>query len=163
TFGSIDEHGIYVSNSGDRPVIRGNHSHDNRANGIHMNGDESQGGDGLISNALIEENVIHGNGVGGGSGINCDGVTDSVIRNNLLDDNYASGISLYRIDAAAGSTSNLVINNTIYHDTATTRWAINISGGSTGNTLRNNILYTTHSFRGVITIDPASRAGFSSD
>ncbi|HYB99873.1 MAG TPA: right-handed parallel beta-helix repeat-containing protein [Candidatus Limnocylindrales bacterium] len=163
TFGSVDEHGIYVSNSGDRPVIRGNHSRDNRANGIHMNGDESQGGDGLISNALVEMNVIHGNGIGGGSGINCDGVTDSVIRNNLLYDNHASGISLYRIDAAAGSSDNLVVNNTIYHDTPSTRWAINISGGSTGNTVRNNILYTTHSFRGVITIDPSSRPGFSSD
>ena len=37
------EHGIYVSNSGDRPVIRGNHLHDNHANGIHMNGDAEPG------------------------------------------------------------------------------------------------------------------------
>src|SRR4029453_7405840 len=26
TYGSVDEHGIYVSNSGDRPIIRRNHS-----------------------------------------------------------------------------------------------------------------------------------------
>ena len=44
-----------------------------------MNGDESQGGDGMISGALVERNVIYGNGVGGGSGINMDGVTDSVV------------------------------------------------------------------------------------
>jgi hypothetical protein len=161
TYGSIDEHGIYVSNSGDRPVIRGNHTHDNNANGIHMNGDESQGGDGLISEALVEDNVIHGNGNAGGSGINMDGVTDSVVRNNLLYDNHASGISLYRIDGAAGSTGNLVINNTIL-SASDGRWCINIID-SPNNTLRNNILYTYHSFRGVIVIDAASAPGFSSD
>jgi hypothetical protein len=161
TYGSIDEHGIYVSNSGDRPVIRGNHSHDNNANGIHMNGDESQGGDGLISEALVEDNVIHGNGVGGGSGINMDGVTDSVVRNNLLYDNHASGISMYRIDGATGSTGNLVINNTIL-SASDGRWCINVSD-SPNNTIRNNILYTYHSFRGVIVIDGPSATGFSSD
>src|SRR5262249_49839704 len=83
------QHGIYVSNSGDRPVIRGNLVYDNHANGIHMNGDESQGGDGTISEALVERNVIHGNGAAGGSGINMDGVVDSVVRNNLLYDNHA--------------------------------------------------------------------------
>ena len=34
--------------------IRRNHVWDNRANGIHMNGDVSQGGDGIISGALVE-------------------------------------------------------------------------------------------------------------
>ncbi len=161
TWGSVDEHGIYVSNSGDRPVIRGNHSHDNNANGIHMNGDESQGGDGTISDALVEGNVIHGNGSAGGSGINMDGVTDSVVRNNLLYDNHASGISMYRIDGATGSTGNLVINNTVIN-ASDGRWCINVSE-SPNNTLRNNILYTYHSFRGVIVIDAASATGFSSD
>ena len=42
-----------------------------------MNGDVSQGGDGIISGALVEENIIYDNGVGGGSGINCDGVQNS--------------------------------------------------------------------------------------
>ncbi|HYD48400.1 MAG TPA: right-handed parallel beta-helix repeat-containing protein [Terriglobales bacterium] len=162
THHSVLEHGIYVSNSGDRPVIRNNHSYDNYANGIHMNGDESQGGDGVISNALVENNIIHGNGTGGGSGINMDGVSNSIVRNNLLYDNHASGISLYRIDGATGSRNNLVINNTIIN-ASNARWCINISGGSTGNTLRNNILYNLHSFRGVITIDSASRSGFTSD
>jgi parallel beta-helix repeat protein len=162
TYDSIDEHGIYVSNSGDRPIIRGNLVYDNHGNGIHMNGDESQGGDGTISDALVEANIIYGNGVGGGSGINMDGVSESVIRNNLLYDNHASGISLYRIDGATGAKDNLVINNTIIN-ASNARWCINISNGSTGNTLRNNILYNYHSFRGVITIDSSSRPGFSSD
>ena len=41
TSGSCEEHGIYVSNSGDRPRIAGNVVFDNNANGIHMNGDAS--------------------------------------------------------------------------------------------------------------------------
>jgi Right handed beta helix region len=156
------EHGIYVSNSGDRPIIRGNLVHDNHANGIHMNGDESQGGDGVISDALVERNVVYGNGAGGGSGINMDGVADSVVQNNLLYDNHASGISLYRIDGATGATGNLVVNNTIVN-AADGRWCINVNGGSTGNHVLNNVLYDYHAFRGAITLDAASRPGFVSD
>lgn len=162
THHSVAEHGIYVSNSGDRPILRGNHSHDNFANGIHMNGDASLGGDGVISNALVERNVIHGNGTGGGSGINMDGVVNSVVRNNLLYDNHASGVSLYRIDGGAGSSGNLVVNNTIVN-ASNGRWCVNITDGSTGNRVVNNALYNLHSFRGAITIDSASRPGFTSD
>ncbi len=162
THHSVAEHGIYVSNSGDRPIIRGNISHHNYANGIHMNGDASQGEDGIISEALVEANIIYENGTAGGSGINMDGVSNSVVRNNLLYDNHASGISLYQIDGATGSTGNLVINNTIVN-AANARWCLNINNGSSGNTVRNNVLYNYHSFRGVITIDASSRPGFSSD
>src|SRR5204863_8725469 len=84
--------------------------------GIHMNGDRNfTPGDGIISFALVEKNVIYENGAppGGGSGINCDGVSDSVIINNLLYNNHASGISLYAIDGAEGSSRNRVYNNTI--------------------------------------------------
>jgi parallel beta-helix repeat protein len=41
--GSVLEHGIYVSNSGDRPIVRYNHIFNNRANGIHLNGDIDTG------------------------------------------------------------------------------------------------------------------------
>jgi hypothetical protein len=159
---SIAEHGIYASNSGDRPVLRNNVLHDNRANGIHINSDASQGGDGIIANALVEGNVIYGNGVGGGSGINMDGVINSVVRNNLLYDNHASGISLYRIDGAVGASGNVVVNNTIIN-ASNGRWCVNISDGSINNHVRNNILYNFHSFRGAITVDDASRPGLVSD
>ncbi len=165
---SVAEHGIYFSNSADRPTIRRNTSFLNRANGIHMNGDLSINcgavttTDGIIRNAVVERNVIYSNGSGGGSGINCDGVSDSIIRNNLIYDALASGISLYQIDAGGPSQNNLVVNNTIIQS-ATGRWAINIVGGSTGNTLRNNILFTNHAFRGAIVIDAASRMGFTSN
>lgn len=156
------EHGIYVSNSADRPLVRSNHLHHNHANGLHMNGDASLGGDGLIEEAVVEGNVIHGNGAGGGSGINLDGGVRARIRNNLLYDNHASGISLYRIDGGAPSTGNRVVNNTVVMaDDA--RWGINIRDGSTGNTVRNNIVYNLHGFRGSISADADSLAGLDSD
>jgi len=159
---STDEHGIYFSNSADHPIIRKNICHHNRANGIHMNGDESMGGDGLITDARVEANIIYENGTGGGSGINCDGVAESVIFNNLLYMNHSSGISLYRIDASAGSYHDKIFNNTIVNaDDA--RWCININTGSTGDTLYNNILINLHSWRGSISIDSSSTAGFFSD
>ena len=159
---SVQEHGIYVSNSADRPTIRGNTSWGNYGNGIHMNGDVSLGGDGIISGALVENNVIYDNGRGGGSGINADGVQNSVFQNNLLYGNHASGMSLYRIDGGGGSSGNLVVNNTII-GAADSRWALNINTGSVNNTVLNNVLYTHHSVRGSITISPDSLAGFTSD
>ncbi len=162
TSNSVIEHGIYVSNSGDRPVIRNNMIWSNNANGIHMNGDLSAGGDGVISQALVEKNVIFDNGRAGGSGINMDGVQSSVIRNNLLYNNHASGISLYRIDGGQPSIGNQVLNNTVIV-ASDGRWALNIRNGSTGNVVRNNIFFNYHSFRGSITIDAAALSGFSSD
>jgi hypothetical protein len=159
---SVAEHGIYVSNSGDRPVIRRNHVWGNFANGIHMNGDLGQGGDGVISGAVVEGNVIHGNGRGGGSGINGDGVQASRIVNNILYDNHASGISLYRIDGGQPARNNLVAHNTIVQ-AADARWAINIQNASTGNRVVNNILLTAHTFRGAISISADSLSGFASD
>ena len=159
---SVAEHGIYVSNSGDRPVIRRNHVWGNFANGIHMNGDLSQGGDGVISGAVVEGNVIHGNGRGGGSGINGDGVQTSRIVNNILYDNHASGISLYRIDGGQPARNNLVAHNTIVQ-AADARWAVNIQNASTGNRVVNNILLTAHTFRGAISISADSLSGFVSD
>lgn len=159
---SIEEHGVYVSNSGDRPIIRGNRLFDNAANGIHMNGDVSLGGDGVISDALVESNVIFGNGASGGSGINCDGVQDSLIRNNLIYDTHATGISLYRIDGGQPSTGNRVLNNTIVV-ASDGRWGINIRDGSNSNTVKNNIVFSRHGFRGATTVCASCLPGFVSD
>jgi len=159
---SIEQHGIYVGNSGDRPVIRANTIFGNNANGIHMNGDISQGGDGIISNATVEDNVIFDNGLGGGSGINCDGVQDSLIRNNLIYDEHASGISLYQIDGGGPSTGNRVLNNTVLI-ASNGRWALNIQDGAANTTSRNNILWNAHSFRGSLDISADSLPGFTED
>ena len=158
---SVKEHGIYVGNSGDRPLIYGNVSWGNRRCGIHMNGDMSQGGDGIISNAVVESNLVFENGTGGGSGINCDGVENSTFQNNLLYNNHASGISLYRIDGGAGSTGNSLINNTIVQ-AADGRWAVNIVDQSTNNVIVNNILFHRGS-RGSINVAADSLSGLHSD
>ena len=153
------EHGLYHSNSADYPTIRGNRLHHNTNAGIHINGDLSQGGDGVISFGLIEKNVIWENGAGGGSGINCDGLSDSVIRNNLLFANRASGISLYAIDAAAGASRNQVLHNTIIQ-AASGRWCLNIPASDgiaspTGNIVKNNI-FIHPGTRGSVTTYSAS-------
>ena len=166
--GAVDEHGIYVSNSGDRPIIRYNHIFNNRANGIHLNGDIHTGNttlpgvDGAISGARVEGNIIHGNGTGGGSGINGDGLVDAVIVNNLLYDNHASGISLYQIDGGAPSTNGVIANNTIIN-ASNARWVINLTNGATGATIFNNILYNLHTSRGSISADLGSDVGLVSD
>lgn len=156
------EHGIYFSNSADNPIIRYNVSHHNYANGIHMNGDVSLGGDGVISNARVEGNIIYENGVAGGSGINCDGVQNSLFMNNLLYSNHASGISLYMIDGGDGAKNNKVYNNTIIN-ASNARWCVNIMDGSTGNSVYNNILINLHPTRGSISISANSLSGFTSN
>jgi len=159
---SQQQHGIYYSNSGDRPTIINNHSFNNNGCGIHMNGDLSMGDDGIISNATVAGNIMHDNGVGGGSAINMDCVQDSKIFNNLLYNNHATGIAMYQIDGAEGSKNNKIFNNTIIHP-ADGRWAILVVNASTGNTIYNNILINKHSFRGSICLDEESKPGFVSD
>jgi parallel beta-helix repeat protein len=159
---SVEEHGIYISNSADQPVVRHNRCENNQANGIHMNGDVSMGGDGVISGAQVYGNIIRGNGAGGGSGINCDGVVNSTIWNNLLYGNHASGISLYQIDGGAPSTGNKVWNNTIIN-AEDARWCINITEDCTGNQLLNNILINQHPWRGSIVVAASALSGFVSD
>jgi parallel beta-helix repeat protein len=136
---SQSQHGIYVSNTCSNPVIIGNTVWGNNDCGIQLNGDKSQGGSGIITGALIEDNIIYNNGAAGGSAINCDGVQNSEIVNNLLYNNHSSGVSLYRIDGGGASTNNIVVNNTIVN-ASDSRWDINIANASTGNTLYNNIL-----------------------
>jgi hypothetical protein len=162
------EHGIYVSNSGDRPIIRGNTTWNNHGSGIHMNGDVGQGGDGIISGALVSRNRIFdnaanlGDGFGGGSGINMDGVQASRIENNLLYGNQASGISLFREDGGGASSGNVVVNNTV-HQPADSRWALNIQNAAINNTVLNNILVNDDTFRGAIDASMDSLTGLTSN
>lgn len=159
--GSLDEHGIYLSNSGDGNLARRNHCYGNNASGIQFNADASLGGDGTMSDAVIEYNICHDNGVAGGAALNLDGVADSLIRGNLLYNNHASGIVIYNGDGQ-GSQNNKVLNNTVLQ-AADGRWALLI-GSSPGNSLRNNILLSNHPTRGALTItDPLGLSGLDSD
>lgn len=160
---SNGEHGIYISNSSDYVTILRNVIHHNYSCGIHMNGDESMGGDGIITGVLVEENIIYENGEGGGSAINMDGVTDSTVKNNLLYNNHASGISLYQIDGAVCSSGNWIMNNTVIVP-SDGRWALSIPGPTCiNNNVFNNIFYNFHSWRGSISIGTALLEGFKSD
>ncbi len=132
------EHGIYVSNAADGPIIERNDVYDNTVNGIQINADLSTGGDGIITNWRISQNKVHGNT--GSAGINLDGACNGVLANNLLYGNTKGGITLFMGDAAVASNSNLVVNNTVYN-AAGTRAALQVADGADDNVIFNNILY----------------------
>ena len=157
------EHGIYLSNSGDRFVVRSNRLHHNTYCGLHINGDLESGADGIISDGLVENNIIHENGVGGCSGINMDGVDTATIRNNVLVNNHAGGISLYQENGAICTQNVQILNNTIVQ-AEDGRWTINISADEcVNNKIFNNIILTFHEWRGSILIPSAGLNGFESD
>jgi hypothetical protein len=57
-YGSKREHGVYFSTT-DHPIARNNRIHDNAGCGIHNNGDANEGGDGMITGGLYENNLIY--------------------------------------------------------------------------------------------------------
>ena len=150
--GSLQEHGIYVSNStsaADNPIVRGNDCFDNNKNGIQLNGDCDAGGDGIISGALLENNKVHHNNWKGFSLIS---VQNSTIRNNVIYDNGllagAGGIHLAdQPGCGKPSNNNLVVNNTIYEPRIT---GIRMSNGSTSNTIFNNLVVASSSSRTIV-------------
>jgi hypothetical protein len=136
-YGSKREHGIYLSNSTDHAVVRGNRCYNNARCGIQFNGDPAiPGGDGVMSFNLIEGNILHDNG----NCLNLTCVADSVVRNNLFYGQKTKAIALW--DTLAGfeysSKRNVIINNTFIMDRAS-RECIQIRRGATGNIIRNNI------------------------
>jgi hypothetical protein len=151
--GSQREHGIYASNSADRPVIRGNLVHDNAASGIQINADGDEkpetdcawyqaGGvaDGVTTGAVLEGNVIYANGVRGGGAINLDGVQGSVVRNNVLYGNHATGIVNYKGDGNAGPKGMEILSNTLVQATGA-RQGLQLLETAGPNLVRDNILY----------------------
>lgn len=146
---SVDEHGIYVSNSSDRPVIRYNICYGNNNIGIHMNGDLSAGGDGIISDAQVYGNILFDNKLA--AGINMDGVENPVVYNNLIYNNHsAQGIALFQQDGAIPSRGAKIYNNTIIVPDDG-RWGILLKNGSNvGTEIYNNIIINQHVWRGCI-------------
>ncbi len=146
---SIDEHGIYVSNSSDRAIIRYNICHDNNAIGIHCNADLSSGGDGISDDFKIYGNILFQNNKA--AGINMDGIRNAQVFNNLIYNNHmAQGIALFQIDGAVPSTGASIFNNTIIVPDDG-RWGILFRDGShDGAVVYNNIIMTEHASRGAI-------------
>lgn len=169
---SAIEHGIYVSNSGDRPIVRRNHAHHNNASGIQLNADPAQmgadpndpEGDGIIEGALVEANLIHDNGSAGGASINLASVRGSLIRNNLIYANLSTGIAGWDDGEGSnqyGTRDNRIVGNTIVQPSAA-RFAVALKNGSTGNQVFGNILLHLGT-RGSLEVDPSSQPGLVSD
>lgn len=163
-FGAVIEHGIYVANSGDDVVIRNNRIHDNVGNGLHMNGDFSCGGDGVISRALVEGNVVWNNGAKGGSAMSVMHVQDSIFRNNLLYDNRADGFTFtWYIGPKPGCSSrnNQVYNNTVYFKPGEGKFCLRLKEMATGNVVKNNVF--VGGGYGAIYVDDSSFEGLVSN
>lgn len=147
-------HGIYVSCSGDRPVIRNNRCHDNGGCGIQINGygDPEISGrlrginaDHVISDAIIQGNVLYRNGKGpdgGGAGMNIMSLRGSLVFDNLLYHNYAGGIAFFSDGGGTGygCKNNRIVNNTVYFKPNEGRYGLQFLEGSRGNMVRNNIV-----------------------
>ena len=156
-WGSNTTHCVYMANAGTGgTTLRKNILHDCAVAGIHFNGDESIGGDGIISGMLVEQNSIYNNGQ---NGLNMDGVQDSIVRNNVIYNNSSNGIRAYAIDASEGPKNLIIVNNTI-HIPPGGGWAVRITAELGGNTVFNNILLS-EALGGSIAIDTDS-VGFSS-
>jgi len=157
---SIDEHGIYVSNSSDRPIVRYNECYGNNNIGIHFNGDLSAGGDGIITDAQVYSNYIHDNNQA--AGINMDGLQDPIVYNNLIVNNHsAQGIALFQQDGAIVTSGAKIYNNTIIVPNDG-RWGILMTSGANQNTeIYNNIIINLHAWRGSISCE--SSDNLSSD
>jgi hypothetical protein len=143
-------HGLYLSGSTTGAVVEGNVIQDNAYIGIHINGDLSEGGLGLVTASLIMDNRIFDNG------------QNAIIENNVIFNYQDFGICLYCIDAAEGSKNNVIVNNTICSGTNTaTGAALRILDASTGNTVFNNVLLSSAGDAYRISTD--SLAGLASD
>lgn len=161
--GSLDEHGIYVSNSSDNPLISNNTCFDNNACGIQINADPSLDGDGIITGAIVKNNVCYGNGNAGGAAFNFASIRNALIINNIAYNNSAGGIALWDDGAgnSYGSKNNKILNNTVVQP-SNSRRALNMIDGSSGNAVFNNILIHNGS-RGGIEVDSSSLEGLTSE
>ncbi|MFT7288666.1 MAG: parallel beta-helix repeat protein [Halieaceae bacterium] len=167
--GPAQQHGIYLSNSGDRGLIARNHIHGFDACGIQLNGDLSMGGgdevpaDGLISDVRIEHNLISGNGRVGGSAINLDGAIGTQIVGNLLLNNRAAGVAMFQIDGGAPSSGTRIESNLILGADEARSLIIN-GDGAQAQTIIDNILVARNPGRPVLEIkieNENSLLGFS--
>lgn len=148
TFGSREQHGIYVSNSrvsNDNAIVRGNDVYSNHQNGIQFNGDCEVGGDGVITDSVIEGNRVYDNGW---KGLSLISFSNSKVRNNIIYENGqrggAGGIHLTNQPSCSQpSNNNEVYNNTLYEPNIA---AVRITDGARDNRLFNNIAVSNTPF-----------------
>lgn len=159
-YGSVTQHGIYVANSGDRPIVRGNRLHDNAGSGLRSNGDMYQGGDGIITGAIYENNILYNNGDLGGAAMNLDGLQDGIVRNNVIYSNRATGIAIFKGGGAAGPRNMRVLNNTVIM-ASDARYNLRITDAIGTITVRNNLFYNANTIKGPFSWDTPADAAFT--
>jgi parallel beta-helix repeat protein len=137
--GSKREHGIYFSTT-DHPVVKNCKVYNNRGCGIHFNGDKSEGGDGMISDGIVINNIIYGNGAGGGAAINMDSAERMIIQDNKIYGNRAGGITSFCEDGARAGAGNKIINNSVKFEKGVGRYALQLLNGSTNSIIKGNRL-----------------------
>jgi fibronectin type 3 domain-containing protein len=129
---STDQHGIYCAGGVTDCVVRGNICFGNNWDGIHLNA--------LTTNpnirSIIERNRCYENNL---SGMDVEGVTDAIIRNNICHDNGKHGIVLHSLDQPdTPPCSGVVIhNNTIV---GTNNFGLQFAAANDGQICYNNII-----------------------
>ncbi|MDH5516269.1 MAG: right-handed parallel beta-helix repeat-containing protein [Gammaproteobacteria bacterium] len=140
SYGSQAGHGIYLSNAGsDHTLIKGNRSYSNASNGLYFNADMYSGADGLQSYITIEGNTVYDNGQ---SGVEADGLYDSVFVNNLLYGNARHAVRGFQIDSSGGVARLSFVNNTIANNGS---WGVKLSQDLGGHVFFNNIIMSNAS------------------
>jgi len=165
---SNTEHGIYVNNSADYGTLRGNVTHNNGGNGVHMNADLSMTppGDGIMTGWTSDGNTSYSDANGG----DADGVRQSLWKNCLAYNFGSKGYHFTGADGAINSRDCRIINCT--YICSTTAWypltMINndtAKGNMTGFRVFNNILfsYQDHAYRGSMCMSSTGFSDFQSD
>jgi hypothetical protein len=138
--GGSAHHGVYIANAGSKGWIvrRGNISGITGSGSqcIHMNGDASLGGDGLVTGWIIEDTICRNSAT---NALNGDGVQNGLVRNVLAYNIGRHGFRGYQGDGAAGPSGIKIVNSSFDVD----EWAVAMSHepGDTPHTLFNNELF----------------------
>lgn len=136
--GDTRSHGIYLANAGaDNTRISCNSisgASADESNGVHLNGDLSVGGDGIITGVVFYANRIFDNSQ---NGINIDGGQEITFIDNLIYNNGRHAIRAYAIDGAQGPQGLVAISNTLASSVGS---GFKTSEDLGGHVLFNNVL-----------------------
>jgi hypothetical protein len=155
------EHAFYLANAGSKnTIIRGNRM---VGEGLHINGDLSVGGDGVVTGLVIDDNIVEGKQATNGpqNGFSLDGVQSSVIENNIIYGILRNGIRAFQVDGAEGPKNLRIMNNAIVVPSISSGWAVKISEDGGGHVVFNNVLLKEGSGGGSLCVDNSNIASDS--
>lgn len=173
---ATQDHGMYLV-EGSGVTIKDNTIYNNACNGIQINIRSDSGR--LIDDIVIERNLLYGAGMGGygaygGSGdcngiilmdndndSNSSGITNAIVRNNIIFQNSDSGINA----RAQTAVSNWIVNNTLWDNGQA---GIEFSGNGDWNYANNiycdnDVAQLQGSSSGTATSNLPSNPGFVSE